>query len=514
MSRPAIEVAIENLKVIGSEIDPLYRPARYMLGHAYLLNGDAINAVQVFQELIKEFEETASHSIDKLRAEWTRRPPRLVNFAKRIPFIHLWLQRWVDITRSVIGGDLYRAAQAWDEIKKAVSEQDQSVFGVHLLDFNLNINLRALEDFPTFQKLAEIAVGRRPAEERTPSQAREFLDMRLDLDKIGEVDHQLKWLTTDCELLESHAGLKEILDTRTDDSDRLENALQKIEELKKTFLGVLPGLERLQNALREERWSDAKGEIRGLRALTEEPSVFALMRILSDPAVDSLGARIAEFFIPALRLVRQERAYGREPLYLETVYHLALAQFLTFEKDSLRRVFETIDNVQKRSVRPSWPFPYRIGDLEVLIVCLDVQTSSYDYSKTSDGSSGYRLGEAEEKWKAELSRVAESKKRRPEIRAAALTSLVSPIHRSLSRSPGQQSVQVHRHLGESGLRTLDVDALSGFQRPLVHRRAGDSRPQRQRISLCTTVLCDCLHESADQRQRCLASVLDDDPQPA
>ena len=131
--------AISKLKAIIDDIDPLYRPARFLLGHAHLTRGDATAAVQVFESLMEEFKVTARHSIYKLQTEWPRRLPRMIRLAKRIPGIRLWVKRWAKETTDVMGGSFYQAAVTWAEIKETLL--DQSELGIEIRDFSLDTSL-------------------------------------------------------------------------------------------------------------------------------------------------------------------------------------------------------------------------------------------------------------------------------------------------------------------------------------------------------------------------------------
>lgn len=405
--------ATANLKVIVNDMDPLYVPARFLLGYACLVEGDASNAVRAFRALMEEFDAPLPHILNKLQAALLHQQPRMVWLCKRVPALRRWLACWREqILHAVIGGRFYRAGVAWWHIKQA--ENDQSELGASLRKMLIDSQLSAFDDLPGERKKVEIAIQTASSSER--EKARGFLDHVLDLDQIRRLDAVIAHI-------DATVGLCPLL-RESDRGSHVDEALRRLADQRKTCVGIRLEalLDPLKLALEEGKWKDCQDIIRACREFIAVPSVYHLIALLDDPSVDSLSARIAEFFIPALRVVRLERALRREPLYLETVYHHAMALFLTFDTQEIDRALCMIDEVRRTRLPRRQGAPHKIDDLEVLMDCVARQAAWYQYSEThkwpvllSDG-----LGEDLAKT---LTIVAASPKRRPEIRAAAYVTL-------------------------------------------------------------------------------------------
>ena len=128
--------AVVMLQSLVNDIDPVYRPARFLLGYAYLSRGDAKHAVEVFDGLMKEFDAALRNSADKVQTERLERLPRMIRLAKRLPVIRDWLKRWSEETLGgVIGGDFYRASIAWKAVKEEMA--DESEMGSRFREMNI-----------------------------------------------------------------------------------------------------------------------------------------------------------------------------------------------------------------------------------------------------------------------------------------------------------------------------------------------------------------------------------------
>ncbi len=159
MSSPDAADAVQMLKFLVDEIDPVYRPARFLLGYAYLSRGDAKHAVEVFDGLMKEFDAALRNSADKVQTEWSQRLPRMVRLAKRLPVIRDWVIRWnAETLGGMMGGDFYRAAVAWKELKQLEeANADQSERGSLLREMNIESALTPISK--DFREVMEIAIG-------------------------------------------------------------------------------------------------------------------------------------------------------------------------------------------------------------------------------------------------------------------------------------------------------------------------------------------------------------------
>ena len=304
---------------------------------------------------------------------------------------------------------MFRAALTWAEIKEIMSDQR---FGMKLRDHNLDSCLSSIsENLPYVKQEVQIAVGRRQSDNRTPDQARKLLDALLDINQMQYFDLQL---SISCSFLKMSA-----------ESGRRIDGLRIIEDLKATPIGMFlqHGLERFEKLTNDNQWDDCWKSIESMHEYTAPPSTAGLLGFLYDPSVDLWVARIAEPFIPILKLIRRERAYLQEPLYLETHYHLALALFLTFDTNQTGHAHGITDKVRRAGFLPNWTTRVKVSDLEVLMVCLEIQLASYHFSKVDDAESSLILNVAETNWQAALELVANSATRQSEVRAAAFAAL-------------------------------------------------------------------------------------------
>ena len=237
------------------------------------------------------------------------------------------------------------------------------------------------------------------------------------MESIKKFDFALSRLRFRCELLEIQRG--------GDRSKLLASSKQTIADLKENPLGrsmksLKAKLDDLEKAFTDERWDDCCKIIEELRQRTTVPDRLNFMMLLDDASIDSWSARLAGLFVPALALVRRERKSLRAPLRLETVYHLALALFLTNKPESIERALEMIEGVRRTKAMRRSVFAGRVSDLEVLMMSLGAQTAFHLAEAGEPGGSLF-LDEIKEEWKSVFAKLAHSVKRSPQIRAAALT---------------------------------------------------------------------------------------------
>jgi hypothetical protein len=64
------DAAIDALSAIVASVDPLYRPAEFLLGYMYLNRGDAKNAECVFTRLVERFDDQQRQAELKVREQW------------------------------------------------------------------------------------------------------------------------------------------------------------------------------------------------------------------------------------------------------------------------------------------------------------------------------------------------------------------------------------------------------------------------------------------------------------
>jgi hypothetical protein len=134
-------------------------------------------------------------------------------------------------------------------------------------------------------------------------------------------------------------------------------------------------LDELQASLDKRQWARCFAVIRKLKRNTTAASESGFAFLLDDPAVDGPGARIASWFLPPLRKLRKQRAELRQPLRLETEYHLAIADFLTFEQTGLAKAWQRALKLRENRLRRR-ALSGSERDLQLLTLALEVNALS------------------------------------------------------------------------------------------------------------------------------------------
>jgi hypothetical protein len=136
----AASEAIAYLRGIVEHIDPLYRPARFFLGIAYLNHGDCHEAQGHFERLMEPIDHAARAFLERLTTAWRAKRPRysVLTFVVRIghqlstfnapgrwlasqlpPFLE-WHYLWYDVLLLLHRGVWYRLVADWKEFSKRI----------------------------------------------------------------------------------------------------------------------------------------------------------------------------------------------------------------------------------------------------------------------------------------------------------------------------------------------------------------------------------------------------------
>ena len=349
---------IEAMAFVADELDPLYRPARFLLGYMHLARGDAANAERAFERLTHPDRASVKQAVSELRAVWLK-GPRLARIARKLPVINRWVQHWRDTLPYVIGGDLVLASEVWADMRR---EWEDSKIP---RDSSVTLLRSALRDFGG-DKTIDAAVATAPS--AAQDEARAFLDGLLDASRIANFDIDLM-------LLSNHVLMVSSVFTPADEANaewlqEVENAVAKLrgEKLARLFTGGLAGLD---SAVHAKDWKRCRAIVRDLRLYTIAPSDVHVASLLDDPSLDGLGATLAGFFLPALRELRGRRRALQQSLYTESVYHLALAELLSGAPAKLKRARRRASELRTHRL------PTRGGsgppaDLRLLTLCLEL----------------------------------------------------------------------------------------------------------------------------------------------
>jgi hypothetical protein len=117
------EIAIRHLERI-LEQDPLYRPAKFLLGYAKFRDGETERAEQLFSSLTQPFNEQRRLKLQDGMDKWTGEKSLhwLIQNSRIRHSLFQWIDPWIDgfshITTLVHGSVLYRMTEAWARIDK------------------------------------------------------------------------------------------------------------------------------------------------------------------------------------------------------------------------------------------------------------------------------------------------------------------------------------------------------------------------------------------------------------
>ena len=346
------------LALLAEQLDPLYRPARFLLGYAYLARGDAENAERIFETLTAPYVESLGKAAAELRSEWMEGKPRLGRVTKRLPVIRRWIQYWVDAFPFMMGGKLTVAAEAWADLKETLAEKPERDLSKEVQEHVIHSSLQLLDSLLIPIVSAEFiraAVGR---SDRYPTeQARAYLDSLLDPRAIRTFRLPLILLDIYCIAGEAKA-----------DELRKQMEVLRRGELGSVFDKVLTKIETMYA---EKKWEECRKHIKFLRQYTTERDDRGFTALLDDPSVESFGAQVAGWFVPALRSLRKHRRELRAPLYTESAYHLALARLLSFEPKRLTSARREANELRVKRLPGSDASGPGL-DLRLLTMCLEI----------------------------------------------------------------------------------------------------------------------------------------------
>jgi hypothetical protein len=203
-------------------------------------------------------------------------------------------------------------------------------------------------------------------------------------------------------------------------------------QLGQLFRRVIDNLERL---LDEGKWQEAHALIEELQQQSMERSDYRLRTLLDDPSLDGRGAWVAGWFVPAVRALRAHRRELRQPLRAESIYHLALAELLSFERSHLLRA-RARARALRRTRLPGTETSGPAQDLRLLTICLEVNCvarlleptdginpTTSDDTADEDWHPVTAAWNVTREWPPMLRRAMQDPARSREVRAAAHTAL-------------------------------------------------------------------------------------------
>jgi hypothetical protein len=398
----------------ATELDPLYRPASFLLGYAHVARGDSANARRVFEPLREALDDATKRAAADLRQHVIRASPRFTRLAGRIPSIRKWLEYYKSAVSLAIGGDLRVAADTWRTYQRS---SDSDVTGESAL--------RLIVAGTHNEELVYAAVNKRPSKRYTTERARKLLDDLLNDSAITAFDSNLDRLDVLC-IVASIGVPPEPEHARAMDALREQGLLSDF------FKGEI---DRLRQAFTNREWEKSRDIIEELRWYTRDASEYRFAALLDDASVEGYRAKIAGWFVPFLRYLREQRLAVREPLFLETEYHLALAELISFEPALLIKAWERAKQLREnRFPRSSSRGAER--DLELLTGCIEVNALAVLISQIGadvpvdyvsliglpeSDKPGLKLFTAKNYWERRFAEVSQDRQISPVVRSAVAT---------------------------------------------------------------------------------------------
>ncbi|GEM_PF-5779555 len=338
--------AVEALNLVVREIDPLYRPAEFLLGYTYFSQGDADHASRVFMALVERFEGERKRIVSDLGEKWTSKSRRIW-LAERLPFLQEWLQLYYDSLSFLSGGSFYFASMCWDDLKEALDERAENELIQRTRDDIIGFRVETLSKLLK-SELPRIAAGRMASTKINAEAARTKLDTALNRSKLAGFDSQLWSIDFECRTRLRNARFAQLgmANVAISESDIGQYAEQLDLFPISNWLG--PDVKKLQKLLQEKNWALAQQSIRRIRQLTRKPSPSEFAALLDNPEMDTWRAGFAGFVIPAFARLRQQRIELRQPLYVESVYWLAHSLLATQQAESLQKAHVRLKGLLER----------------------------------------------------------------------------------------------------------------------------------------------------------------------
>jgi hypothetical protein len=410
--------AIDALLVLVHEIDPMYRPAEFLLGYTCLSEGDASGAIGAFTRLVQRFDDELQQHTEELSKQWLAGRLRWTAIAKHIPFVKEWAQFYADAVSFLHGGTFVSASETWSSLKALLddtsdSSSDKLIKGVNseIITMEIGTLSRLLES----ESYPAIAAGRAESMDVTQKQARDSLDFILDKHKLSLFDNGLQLLDIDCML---HSFGDDFLDSLNP-----ANPAERLNKLLSLPIATIleSALNKVKLLIDQKDWLQVRQAIREIRRMTRERSPREFAAVLDNAEIESGKVRIAALFIPALRNARRMRADMRQPLYMESNYYLAQSLLMTFELEGLKGAYEQASTFRRKRLPANLNNKWR--DLYMLTLCLEIEALVRWGETEPDSDAGGELSRLQDEVQGKIKAAALDERLDTKVRAAAFTAL-------------------------------------------------------------------------------------------
>jgi hypothetical protein len=207
-STPGAERACRIFDSIVNDFEPTYSPACFYRGFARLLMGELDTAEREMTEIGNQVERMAKAYALALAQQWISRKHkprwrlvrplvrlhtrlseagRLGRFSARpLDNIAAAHRYWSSILNKAVGGNVYLAAKAWENLKKEADGLEDWPSGkLNIAQHRLALTLNTFELTPFLLVIVERALGLKDIDEKDILIARMYLDEALDLSSIA-----------------------------------------------------------------------------------------------------------------------------------------------------------------------------------------------------------------------------------------------------------------------------------------------------------------------------------------
>jgi len=425
---PIKEYAIEALRAICTNLDPLYRPAEFLLAYSYLSRGDGQNAAVGFRRLVERFEDESAQVIEKLSKEWLG--VRWIKLGRQISFVNQWIEYYADSMSYLHGGQYVIAAKTWKNLRAALAEPSAPVYRSvreQLIEMQIDTLSRSLGS----RDLPDIVAGKVKSVTTPPEKARAMLDYLLDENEIYDFDLTLMLLDTDYAFQELAQGFQNAgIPSPSVPEDDSATDLSKLS--KHRIVSLLEStVNQLKSHVDQRDWAAAREIIRRMRRYTRDRSPNEFAAVLDNTEMETWKVWVAGLFVPAFNNVRRRRNELRQPLYTESMYYLARSLLMSFEPEGLKNAHEVAETLRQKRLAPN--VPGRQRNLHILTVCLEVEALERWTAMEPNHDAEGALDSLVSKWGDKLEKTTSTKSLSGEVLGAAWVALGMIERRSRRR---------------------------------------------------------------------------------
>lgn len=359
--------AVEAMARFAADVDPLYLPGSFLLGCLCLQLGDAQNAIAAFEPIIENYRHEVSVKTAILRQKYVAVPiPIPAKLVRHFGFIQRWAQYYLDGMAYLRGGSYYMAAEAWQDLKRELSDRNDAGRPRSSEIHNALIDsiVKLLQSTLGHLEVPLHAAGRGGATEEQQRIAQAVLDNFLDQNNLRMVNIYL----TDIEMTCLLAGILESYKSESQ-KQQVQEKLQKIEAFEISKL-VKRELAELRDAVGREDWDLAKEKVIAIRRKTGEPDDHKFSALLNDSQLDTFECAVASWYLPGLRELRRLRNERPRKLYVESIYQWLRALVLSYEPGNLTLAIEEADKFRSVLQQKS------VVNLKLRILTLSVQVEA------------------------------------------------------------------------------------------------------------------------------------------